>query len=131
MRTLPGDGEPRTPIKPNFVKSPMKPLVALGEKASEYPQKYHWKVMTDMDIIHAQIRLRADFLRARPEYRKPRPGTMIKTMAEATMMYAWSPDWYHWLRLMTSASNVNVQSRRIGPGGEAAYSNRHRLAGCR
>lgn len=26
------------------------------------------------------------------------PGIMIKTMHEATMMKAWSPDWYHWFR---------------------------------
>lgn len=58
--------------------------------------------MTDMDIIQAQIMLRADFLRARPEYRKPRPGIMVRTIAEAMMMYAWSPDWYHWLRLVVT-----------------------------
>lgn len=45
--------------------------------------------------MHAMIILRADFLRARPEYRKPRPGTMTTTMAEATMMYAESPDVNH------------------------------------
>ena len=63
----------------------MKPLVP-GPKASEYPQKYHWKVMTEAENIHAQIRDRADFLRARPEYRKARPGIMTMTMAEATIM---------------------------------------------
>lgn len=26
------------------------------------------------------------------------PGTMIRTMHEATMMKAWSPDWNHWFR---------------------------------
>jgi hypothetical protein len=27
---------------------------------------------------------------------------MISTIAEATMMYAWSPDWYHWFKLVVS-----------------------------
>jgi len=44
----------------------MKPFV-LGPKASEYPQKYHWNVMTEAENMQAQIRERADFLRARPE----------------------------------------------------------------
>jgi hypothetical protein len=39
-----------------------------------------------MEAIQAQIMLRADLRRAKPEYRKPRPGTMTKTMAEATMI---------------------------------------------
>lgn len=51
--------------------------------------------MTVTAIIHAHISDNADFLRARPEYRKPRPGTMMSTMADAMIMYAWSPDWYH------------------------------------
>jgi hypothetical protein len=46
----------------------------------------------EQDAIQAQSRLRADLRLARPEYRKPRPGTMINTIAEATMMYALSPD---------------------------------------
>ena len=66
----------------------MKPLVAEAEKAREYPQKYHWKVMIVNEAMHAQIMLRADFRRARPEYRNPRPAGMTSTMAEATMMYA-------------------------------------------
>lgn len=45
----------------------MNPLLPEALKASEYPQKYHWNVMTEKDPIHAQIMLRADFLRARPE----------------------------------------------------------------
>lgn len=36
--------------------------------------------------MQAKIMLRADFLRASPEYKNPRPGTMVTTMAEATMM---------------------------------------------
>jgi hypothetical protein len=36
--------------------------------------------MTEDEAIHAQIIERADLRRARPEYRKPKPGTMIKTM---------------------------------------------------
>lgn len=66
----------------------MKPFWDVGLKASEYPQKYHWNVMTEYDAIHANIMLRADFLRARPEYRKPRPGIMTMTIADATMIYA-------------------------------------------
>jgi hypothetical protein len=42
-------------------------LVAVLLRASEYPQKYHWKTMTLNDIIVTQMRERADFLRARPE----------------------------------------------------------------
>jgi hypothetical protein len=42
--------------------------------------------MTVTAIIHAQINDRADFLRARPEYRKARPGTIINTMADAMIM---------------------------------------------
>jgi hypothetical protein len=57
-------------------------------KAKEYPQKYHWNVITEHDAMQAQIMLNADFLLARPEYKNPRPGTIISTMAEATMMYA-------------------------------------------
>ena len=45
----------------------MKPLVAEPLSASEYPQKYHWKVMTELENMHAQMRESADFLRARPE----------------------------------------------------------------
>jgi len=63
----------------------MKPLVP-GPKASEYPQKYHWNVMTEAENMQAQIRDSADFLRARPEYRNASPGTMTKTIAEATRM---------------------------------------------
>ena len=51
--------------------------------------------MTEKEAMQAQIMDKADFLRARPEYKNPSPGIMIKTMAEATMMYAESPDWYH------------------------------------
>lgn len=64
----------------------MNLFVAVGLNASEYPQKYHWKLMTDMLMQQAQIMLSADLRRARPEYRKPRPGIMTRTMAEATMM---------------------------------------------
>lgn len=53
--------------------------------------------MTDIEPMQAQIIDSADFRRARPEYRNPSPGTMTKTMAEATIMYAWSPDWNHLL----------------------------------
>lgn len=46
--------------------------------------------------MQAQMSDRADLRRARPEYRKPRPGTMSSTMAEATMMKAMSPWMNHW-----------------------------------
>jgi hypothetical protein len=36
--------------------------------------------------MHAQIMERADFLRANPEYRKPRPGIISRTMHEETMI---------------------------------------------
>ena len=42
--------------------------------------------MIEKEAIHAQIIDRADLRRARPEYRKPRPGTMTKTIAEQTRM---------------------------------------------
>ena len=45
----------------------MNPLFADGLNANEYPQKYHWKVITASEPMHTQIMLRADFLRARPE----------------------------------------------------------------
>jgi hypothetical protein len=54
--------------------------------------------MTEQEPITAQSKLRADFRLAKPEYKNPRPGTMTRTMAEAMMIYAWSPDWYHLLR---------------------------------
>lgn len=76
----------------------------MGENANENPQKYHWKVMTDIEAIQAQIILRADFRRARPEYRNPSPGTITITMAEAARIYAWSPDWNHLLRFSVPAS---------------------------
>ena len=42
--------------------------------------------MMEKLAMQTQIILRADFLRARPEYRKPRPGIMTTTIAEAMMM---------------------------------------------
>jgi hypothetical protein len=76
----------------------MYPLVAVFEKAREYPQKYHWNVTTTDDPTHAQMRDSADLRRAKPEYKKPRPGTMIKTIAEQIRMYPTSPWVNHWLR---------------------------------
>ena len=35
--------------------------------------------MTEPAAMHAHIMDRADFRRARPEYRNPRPGTITKT----------------------------------------------------
>ena len=54
-------------IKPKLCRFPIYPLVAVGEKANEKPQKYHWKVITDVAPMAAQIMERADFRRARPE----------------------------------------------------------------
>jgi hypothetical protein len=42
-------------------------LVADGEKANEYPHKYHWNVMTEPALMQTHINDRADFRRARPE----------------------------------------------------------------
>ena len=71
----------------------MKPFEAVGENVNEYPQKYHWKLMMLPAAMQAHIIERADFLRASPEYRKPRPGTIIKTRHDEIMIYAWSPGW--------------------------------------
>jgi len=73
------DGAPKTPFSPKCARSPMKPFVALAEKVKENPQKYHWKLMTEPATIQAHISDKADFLRARPEYKKPRPGTITNT----------------------------------------------------
>jgi hypothetical protein len=54
-------------INPNRFRSPIKPLLADGEKANEYPHKYHWNVMTDPALMQTHINDRADFRRARPE----------------------------------------------------------------
>jgi len=73
-------------VRPKCLRSPMKPLVPCAENASEYPQRYHWKVMTEKVAMVIHSIVRADFRRARPEYKNPRPGIMTTTMAEATMM---------------------------------------------
>jgi hypothetical protein len=44
--------------------------------------------MTLPAAIQAHIIDRADFLRARPEYKKPRPGTMTNTRHDERMIYA-------------------------------------------
>src|SRR5690606_20822493 len=78
----------RMPILERF---PMKPDDAEGANANEYPQKYHCTVTTASAPEHAAIMARADLRRARPAYRKPRPGTISSTMAALTITYAWSP----------------------------------------
>jgi hypothetical protein len=88
MRGEPGDGVPRTPLRPNASRLPMNPFVAVELKASEYPQKYHWKTMIEKEPMHAQIMDNADFLLASPEYKNPSPGIMSSTMHEETIMYA-------------------------------------------
>ena len=60
----------------------MKLLLELA-KANEYPQKYHWKIPMNDDMIQNHIIERADFRRAKPEYRKAKPGTIIQIMEEA------------------------------------------------
>lgn len=40
---------------------------ALWEKASEYPQKNHWKDTTAVAMTDSHRSDKADFLRARPE----------------------------------------------------------------
>jgi hypothetical protein len=73
----------------------MKPLVAVDENAREYPQKNHWNIATEDAQETAQIKDRADFRLARPEYKNaesdishwldygkqhsPRPGIMNDT----------------------------------------------------
>ena len=71
----------------------MNPDVPVAENAREYPQKYHWKVTTENEVIAAQImesadlrRASADLRRASPEYRKPIPGIMTSTMQEHIRM---------------------------------------------
>lgn len=85
MRGEPTLGAARVFINPKLLRSPMKPLAVVGEKAREYPQRYHWTLVTDRQPIQARIMWRADLRRTRPAYRKPRPGTMIHTKADATM----------------------------------------------
>lgn len=48
----------------------MNPFVAVDENAKEYPQKNHWNITTALLAETAQINERADFLLARPEYKK-------------------------------------------------------------
>lgn len=38
---------------------------------------------------------------------------MIKTMAEATMMKAWSPDWYHWFKFSVTVDLSRVSHLRL------------------
>ena len=47
-RGVPGEGSPRTFIRPIFLRFPIIPLVAVGEKPSEYPQRNHWKMTTTL-----------------------------------------------------------------------------------
>ena len=42
--------------------------------------------MTEKLAMQTQTIVKADFRLAKPEYKKPRPGIMTTTMAEATMM---------------------------------------------
>lgn len=51
--------------------------------------------MTENEAMQTHIMVNADFRRANPEYRNPSPGIMTTTMAEATIMYAWSPGANH------------------------------------
>jgi hypothetical protein len=67
MSGEPGLGFANVFNKPNLLRSPMNPFCPVGEKANEYPHKYHWNVMTDPAAIHAHIIDKADFRRARPE----------------------------------------------------------------
>jgi hypothetical protein len=67
MSGEPGLGFASVSINPNRLRSPIKPFCPVGEKAKEYPHRYHWNVMTDPAPMHAHIIDRADFRRARPE----------------------------------------------------------------
>ena len=53
--------------RPNLSRLPINPLVAVLLRASEYPQKYHWKTTTLNDIMVTQMSERADLRRASPE----------------------------------------------------------------
>ena len=114
MRGDPGEGVPRVPISPKWPRFPMNPFVAEELKAREYPQKYHWKTMMEKEAIQAQIMDSADFLRARPEYRKPRPGIISKTIHDETMIYAWSPGSNHWFKFMTAVLFRAMLARHNG-----------------
>lgn len=51
---------------PKLSSAPMY-FPALCEKASEYPQKNHWKETTAVDMTESHNSDSADFLRASPE----------------------------------------------------------------
>jgi hypothetical protein len=59
----------------------------------------------------------ADFLRARPEYKNPRPGIMSRTIHDATIMNAWSPDWYHWFKFSVAVKYDNQHKARASDFG--------------
>lgn len=56
MRGEPGEGRAITFMRPKWLRFPMNPFVAVGEKANEYPQKNHWKITTALLAKTAQIR---------------------------------------------------------------------------
>jgi hypothetical protein len=96
--------------------------------------------MTENEPIHAQIMDNADFLRASPEYRKPSPGIMTRTIHDETMIYAWSPGSNHWFRFMTAVvqlmstfyilqyvhRNAQITYKLIG----ISYQNRRQFSPC-
>lgn len=59
------------------------------------------------------------------------PGIMINTIHEATIMKAWSPDWYHWFRFSVAMKDcqLTTSTRDNGSGSSAAsfleFSNTH------
>lgn len=109
MRGEPGEGSPSTFSSPKLARLPMKPLVAVGEKAREYPHRYHWKIQTALLAETAHIRDKADFLLERPEYRKAKPGIMKDTIAPATMINETSPR-SNWLESLFSNEGVPKRS---------------------
>jgi hypothetical protein len=74
MRGDPGEGSPRTLRKPKFLRSPIKPFVAVRENAREYPQQNHCKTTTALLAETAQISDKADFRLASPEYKNAEFG---------------------------------------------------------
>jgi hypothetical protein len=58
---------------------------AVREYASEYPQKIHWKVVTAATIMDWNRSESADFLLAKPPYKRPIPGIMSQTMKAQKM----------------------------------------------
>jgi hypothetical protein len=58
------------------------------------------------------------------------PGIMTSTMQEETRMYATSPDWYHWFKLVVPGHSQLSLNETVD-NYERTYLNRRHLEGCR